>query len=135
MADMEIIDKLTWICIKDRKVLFVRSRGKDSFYTPGGKREKGESDEAALCREIKEEVGVKLIPESLKKVETFTAQAHGKAEGTLVQLTSYTGDFTGNLTPQSEIEELAWFNSNDKEKTSATGILVLNWLKEKNLID
>ena len=33
------IDKLAFIQIKDRKVLETLSRGKDKWYTPGGKRE------------------------------------------------------------------------------------------------
>lgn len=132
---METIDKLTWFCIKDRKVLFVRSRGKDSFYTPGGKREGGETDEQALIREIKEELNVDLVTNSIKYLETFKAQAHGKPEGVLVQLSSYSADFVGSLAPTSEIEELAWFTSNDKDRTSATGILVLHWLKERDWID
>lgn len=35
------IDKLAYIYIKDHKVLTTLSRGKDTWYIPGGKREKG----------------------------------------------------------------------------------------------
>ena len=42
---------------------------------PGGKIEIGESPEKALIREIKEELSVDLIPNSIKYMETFTAQA------------------------------------------------------------
>ncbi|MFA0122432.1 NUDIX hydrolase, partial [Vibrio sp. 10N.261.48.A2] len=43
----KVIDKLAWIFIKDGKLLMVRSKGKELFYLPGGKREAGESDEQA----------------------------------------------------------------------------------------
>ena len=76
---MKEIDKLAWIHIVDRKVLITRSEGKDTYYIPGGKREEGETDQQALIREIKEELSVDLIPEEIEYVETFTAQAHGKA--------------------------------------------------------
>jgi 8-oxo-dGTP diphosphatase len=46
------IDKLAWLRIKDKQVLGARSKGKDAYYIPGGKREPGESDEEALIREV-----------------------------------------------------------------------------------
>ncbi|MEK6909452.1 MAG: NUDIX domain-containing protein, partial [Candidatus Aenigmatarchaeota archaeon] len=82
---MDIIDKLAWVRIEDRKILVTRSKGKDVWYIPGGKREQGESDQEALIREIREELSVDLILETIKYVGTFKAQAHGKPEGVLVQ--------------------------------------------------
>jgi 8-oxo-dGTP diphosphatase len=135
MQDSNLIDKLALLYIKDRKLLHARSKGKDTWYIPGGKRELGETDEQALIREINEELGVRLKPESLKYVQTFTAQAHGKAEGVMVQITCYTGEFDGAIRPTSEIEEISFLSSNPKEKISATGVLVLDYLKKENLID
>ena len=50
-ASPGLVDALAWVCVRDGRVLKVRSRGKDVFYLPGGKREPGESDAAALVRE------------------------------------------------------------------------------------
>ncbi|MDQ5950102.1 MAG: 8-oxo-dGTP diphosphatase, partial [Patescibacteria group bacterium] len=61
---MQHIDKLALIEIQDRKILMVRSKGKDTWYIPGGKRDEGESDEEALIREIKEELGADLLPDT-----------------------------------------------------------------------
>ena len=41
----------------DGRVLLVRKRGTAAFMQPGGKRDAGESDVAALAREIGEELG------------------------------------------------------------------------------
>lgn len=135
--DNQTIDKLAWIYIKDRKVLGTRSKGKDAYYIPGGKRESGESDHQALLREVKEELTVDLLPNSLKFFNKFRAQAHGKPEGVLVQMTCYTADFTGNMTPSAEVEELYWLTYKDRntEKTSPVDKLILDYLKEQNLID
>ena len=62
----DIIDKLALVYIRDGKMLMTRSRGKDKFYNPGGKRETGETNIQALIREIKEEMSVDIIPESIK---------------------------------------------------------------------
>ena len=55
---LSYIDKLAFIEIRERKLLMVRSKGKDVWYTVGGKREAGENDEQALIREVNEEIGV-----------------------------------------------------------------------------
>lgn len=47
-----MIDKIALIYIKDRKVLSSRSKGKDTYYLPGGKREGDETDQETLIREI-----------------------------------------------------------------------------------
>lgn len=77
---MNNIDKLARIHIKDKKILVTRSKGKELFYIPGGKRENNENDEQALTREIQEELGVQLHRDSINFFETFEAQADGKAE-------------------------------------------------------
>jgi 8-oxo-dGTP diphosphatase len=61
-----MIDKLAWCCIKDKRLLGARSKGKNIYYIPGGKREEGESDHEALIREIKEELSVDLKPETIQ---------------------------------------------------------------------
>ena len=132
---MPVIDKVAWILIKDRKVLYARSRGKNLFFNLGGKREGKETNEEALIREIKEELDVNLIFDTIQYIETFSAQASGKSEGTLVEIKCYRADYEGTLIPSSEIEELAWFTSNDMNRTSLTGQLILKYLKENNFID
>lgn len=132
---MHWIDKLTWIHIRDRKVLSSRSRGKDTWYFPGGKRESGESDEEALIREIKEELSVDLIPDSLQLFGKFEAQAHGHAEGIIVVMTCYVADYQGELKPDAEIEELAWLHYADKPKSSAVDQIIFDHLKNHDLID
>lgn len=128
------IDKLAWILIKHKKLLCVRSVNKSLFYTPGGKREVGESDEEALTREIKEELMVDLIPNTINYANTFIAQADGKSDGIQVKLTCYFADYDGELTPDTEIEEMAWLNSSNRDKLSIAGKLVLDWLVTKQLI-
>ena len=60
-----MIDKLALITLKDGKVAMVRSHNKTLFYAPGGKREAGETDEQALCREIDEELTATLKPDTI----------------------------------------------------------------------
>ncbi len=128
------IDKLAYIHIQDNKILVTLSKGKDTWYIPGGKREEGESDQEALIREVEEELTVSLIPESIKKYGVFEAQAHGKPEGTIVRMTCYTADFEGELKPASEIEKMEYFDYSRKLETSLVDHLIFDDLLQKGLI-
>jgi len=130
----KIIDKLAWLHIEDGKLLSARSHGKALFYTPGGKREAGESDEQALIREIKEEIAVDLIPSSIRYAATFEAPADGKEAGVIVKLTCYFAEFDGELSASSEIEEIRFIDYAHKELFSIGGIKVMEWLKQQALI-
>lgn len=131
-----VIDKLAWIYIKDRKILSTRSYGKDAWYIPGGKREKGETDKEALIREIKEELSVDLLPATIVYLGTFKAQAHGKQEGVFVQMTCYRADYKGGLQVSAEIEEMSWLTSDtDPTLLSPVDIIIFKYLKDNDLID
>lgn len=129
------IDKLAWLYIRDGKLLSARSKNKDLFYLPGGKREEGESDEQALIREVKEEISVNLIANTIKYAKTFRAQADGKSSDTIVKLTCYYADFKGELFPDEEIEEIDFIGYKNKHLCSIGSIQALDWLKSKNLIE
>jgi 8-oxo-dGTP diphosphatase len=129
------IDKLAWIHIRDRQLLGARSRGKLACYLPGGKREPGESDHAALIREIREELSIELRVDSLASAGTFRAQADARPSGVMVRITCYEALFDGDIAPASEIEEVVWLRHADRDRCSAAGKLVLDHLKRADRID
>lgn len=125
-----IIDKIAWICVEDGKILSARSKGKDTYYLPGGKRDPGETDIDTLLREVEEELSVRIKPETVSHFGTFEAGAHGKSEGVVVRMACYMADFEGELRPASEIEELAWLTYNDRDRVSAVSQIVFDKLRE-----
>lgn len=130
----ELIDKIAWIVVAEGRVLGARSKGKDTYYFPGGKREPGETDAETLVREVKEELSVDILPDSIALFGTFEAEAHGKAEGVMVKMTCYTADYTGDLSPESEIEEIAWLTYKDREHLSAVSMIIVDRLHELKLL-
>jgi 8-oxo-dGTP pyrophosphatase MutT (NUDIX family) len=130
----QLIDKLAWIEIQDGKILMARSKGKEVFYIPGGKRENGESDAEALIREIQEELTVTVQEQSLDYYGTFSAQAHGKAEGVIVQMTCYQGSYIGELKASSEIEEIRWLNYKENDIVAPVDKIIFLDLLEKGLL-
>lgn len=128
------IDKLAFIDLKEKKLLSTRSKGKEVWYIPGGKREGNETDHEALIREVKEELTVDLLPDSIHYYGTFEAPAHGKPEGTMVRMTCYTARYTGSLQPSSEIEECTYVPYAWKEKSSPVDGLIFDDLMKNKLI-
>ncbi|MCF0069872.1 NUDIX domain-containing protein [Dyadobacter sp. CY261] len=129
-----MIDKLALIYIKDLKILAARSRGRDLFYIPGGKREVGESDEDALVREISEELSISLTPSLLEFYGEFLAQAHGQPEGVMVRLRCYTTSERGEVQAAAEIDDVAWLSYAERPKVSPAAQLLFDDLFGKGLI-
>jgi 8-oxo-dGTP diphosphatase len=76
---------------------------------PGGKRDAGEDDIAALSREIAEELGCGLVPASIRPLGEFKAVAANEP-GCFVQASLYGIDVTGEITPKEEIDEAIWID-------------------------
>ena len=129
-----MIDKIAWLHLHNGQLLSTRSRGKDRYYIPGGKREAGETDHQTLLREIKEELTVDLDPASLEHAGTFEAPAHGHPEGVLVRMTCYRATYIGKLQPAAEIEEMVWLTFRNRPEVSAVDQLIFDWLREAGLL-
>ncbi len=127
----KLIDKIAYLEIVDGKILSTRSKGRSKYYIPGGKREKGESDEETLIREIKEELNVDIDSTSIQFVGVFTAQADAAATGVKVQMTCYAAQYSGQLKASNEIEEIRWLNYRDLQIVSPVDQIIFRFLKEK----
>ncbi|WP_246215741.1 NUDIX hydrolase [Microvirga makkahensis] len=88
-------------------VLLVRKRGTESFMQPGGKREPGESDLAALERELGEELGCAIVPASVRLLGIFEAPAANEP-GQWVRAAAYAASLSGSVVCRAEIAEFAW---------------------------
>jgi 8-oxo-dGTP diphosphatase len=88
-------------------VLLVRKRGTAAFMQPGGKRDAGESDLAALAREIVEELGCCVDQRSARALGVFEC-ASANEPGFNVHATVYAVDVAGEISARAEIEEAIW---------------------------
>ncbi|MCX6785305.1 MAG: NUDIX domain-containing protein [Candidatus Komeilibacteria bacterium] len=129
------IDKLAYICLKHQEILVALNKGNDTYYIPGGKRESQETNEQALIREVKEELNVNLIPETIKYYGTFEAQAHNKPIGTIIRMTCFTADFIGEVKPSNEIQDIAYYTYAQRDIIGPVDQIIFDDLKIKKLIN
>ncbi|URC11088.1 NUDIX domain-containing protein [Flavobacterium sp. B183] len=129
------IDKIALIKVENGQILSTKSRGKNKYYIPGGKREANETDEQTLIREIREELSVEILPESIEYVGTFKAQSDGHADGITVKMTCYKADYTGTPKESNEIAEIKWLNYKDLDIISEVDKIIFTHLKENGWIN
>jgi 8-oxo-dGTP diphosphatase len=91
------------------RVLLVRKRGTVAFMQPGGKRDSGEDDITALAREIDEELGCRLIADSIRHLGEFDAVSANEP-GFRVRAALYEVEVSGEIAPKAEIEAMVWFD-------------------------
>ncbi|MEO0505414.1 MAG: NUDIX domain-containing protein [Bacteroidota bacterium] len=132
---MTEIDKIAFIETRNGQVLSTKSKGKTKYYIPGGKRERGETDEETLVREVAEELDVRIDKNTVEYVGTFKTQSDGAKEGVLVKMTCYRAKFEGTLKPTSEIEEIRWLNYKDLDIISAVDKKIFEFLKARGELE
>lgn len=91
------------------RVLLVRKRGTEAFMQPGGKRNAGESDVAALSREIAEELGCRVRDTSAQALGVFDCPAANEP-GFQVNAAVYAVDVEGPIKPAGEIDQVVWID-------------------------
>lgn len=96
----------------DERILVVRKRGTSKYMLPGGKIEAGESPAEAAVRELHEEVGADLEPESLAFLGEWTAPAANEA-GLSVHGHVFEHPWIDGLAVRAEIEDLLWLHPDE----------------------
>jgi 8-oxo-dGTP diphosphatase len=90
-------------------VLLVRKQGTTAFMQPGGKREPGESDLAALKRELSEEIGCPIVSESAVALGMFEDTA-AHEPGLIVRAAIYEVRIAGEVKCGAEIAQTIWLD-------------------------
>ena len=103
----DVLNCVSWIHISKGRLLVVRTHGRDAFYLPGGKPEPGETDPEALRREIAEELGLDINPDTISPEIVIETAAHGQPSQRL-HMRCYTAESHGHMTARNEIAETRW---------------------------
>ena len=91
------------------RILLVRKRETTMFMQPGGKLEPDESPEAAVLREVREEIGLVFAPEQVEFLGRWNGPAANEAD---TEIHAYLYGATTAETPriQAEIEQMMWLS-------------------------
>jgi len=101
-------------CLIDQRgssLLLVRVRRNEHWYLPGGKIESGESAESALRRELAEELGIVLEPESIRYLYTVVGPAYDVPGD--VELVCFAARWSGEPRALGEVSEARWIDRRD----------------------
>jgi 8-oxo-dGTP pyrophosphatase MutT (NUDIX family) len=126
------------LIIQNRKLLLAFSNNKQCFYLPGGKVNPDETAAEALCREISEELNIRLVANELKYYTHIAAPAYGEKEGITMEQDCFIIDKPVKPVAASEIGELKYFSFKEylDETNKAPGaIMILRQLLSDGLID
>jgi len=98
--------------IKNNRLLVQEEVGVTHYILPGGKAKREEGAIQALCREVKNKLGIEVDIASLNFLGIFEDVVEGKPDYR-VKIDLYHGDFHGQLKPGSEVKRIIWFDKND----------------------
>lgn len=73
------------ILIRNHKIAMVYNKKYDCYTFPGGGRNSGESMEETLVREVAEEVGLVILPESIREYGLIVRREKGKLDDLFIQ--------------------------------------------------
>ena len=106
------------IIIKDNKIAMVYSKKYNYYKFPGGGIKSNEANEDALIREVKEEIGLEVIKDSIKEYWLVIRKEAGKIEDIFIQENYY---YICNITNTIEKQNL-----DDYEKEEG---FILRWVE------
>ncbi|TDD37425.1 NUDIX domain-containing protein [Actinomadura sp. KC06] len=131
---MEDLDVVAWIQVSDGRMLAVRSRGRDLLYLPGGKREPGEDDWAALSREVREELDLELDRTSFQELGVIRAPAHDQPAYAHVRMACFTASYRGAIAPAGEVDEYVYVGRGERHLLAPAAQAALDLAQRHGLL-
>lgn len=108
---------------RDKQLLLVRKQGTKYFMLPGGKPEANENGEAALLRELHEELRISLVSGHADYLGKWVAPAANEADCD-VHATVWEVHILEEVQAAAEIEEIFWYDIADRPAIALAPLVV-----------
>lgn len=132
-----MVNKSAAIVIKSRRVLYLRKHGFLFYILPGGKIEKGETEQEALVREMMEELQSRI--KIVDKIGVIQGKGFNKSLDKLetIRLSLYRARLLDKVKLSREIFDMAFIKHKNIHRYLLTpvGIRTIEFLHDKKLID
>lgn len=102
-----VLHVVAYAVVDNHQLLTVRKKNTHKFMFPGGKFQAGENAEAAIYREVREELSCEIDPKTFSTLGEFATIAANEANTQLVA-TVFQGGLVGTPVASNEIAELQW---------------------------
>lgn len=122
-----VIHVVAYAVVNAQQLLTVRKKNTRKFMFPGGKFQPRENAEAAIQREVREELSCDVDPRTFKALGKFVTTAANEANTQLVA-TVFQGDLIGTPIASSEIAELQWIPIMAQEYAVELAPLLTEWV-------
>lgn len=122
-----VIYVVAYVVVDHQQLLTVRKKNTQKFMFPGGKFEPGENAEAAIQREVEEELGCDIDFRTFRLLGKFVTTAANEANTQLVA-TVFQGALVGTPIASSEIAELRWIPIMAKDYPVELAPLLTEWV-------
>jgi 8-oxo-dGTP diphosphatase len=108
----DIVDVAAAIIEKEGKILIAKRRAKEKLESkwefPGGKIEKGETPEACLVRELKEELDLQI-----RVLRCFSVRTHILSPERKLRLHTYIAEYIAGIPTLKEHEDARWVSKEE----------------------
>jgi 8-oxo-dGTP diphosphatase len=106
-----MIERIAAVIIEGKELMLVTGYDGSRYFTPGGKKEAGETDEQCLARELMEELGVQLVSSELY---LSTESVYPSGQPILIRF--YRALIEGTAQPLQEVTAIKWYTREDVER-------------------
>lgn len=111
----------------DGRLLVVRKRGTHVWMQPGGKPEPGETPAETLARELHEELGLRVDPDDLEPLGTFTTDAANEADATLIA-DVFRARIERPVVADAEIDAATWMHPSEFDQHQLAPLITQHML-------
>lgn len=128
---VDLVERLTFIAIRDGKILVVRYGGKDQYELPGAMPVPGTADAVALGQALHRQLNIQVPAGAFSYLHTFEYKL---PQDQKLRQTCYSANYVISPEPKGPIAEVEWLGPERQSQMLAQDREIIAYLEDKSLI-